>query len=264
MAILESISFKEEIKEYLSKAKEARATLTQQCGVIVGATLGAESGLYLQNYAVCLLNRQIDIFDDSLLLLENDRVPSACIVSRGMIETHAFARLLAKSISKILSEENGKVSVKQCLDIVLRFTNSSRYKEAEQKKLSKGVFNLEDYAFTEQARSRMTSLLATSEHVLNALRALYKEEIDHTKAKESQFEMVYDALSEWVHPSQTSVFHNYVPATHLIPTSQGEIHLHEVAKAQCIQALYFIVDSMSIHEWLLEMGREISRRNLAS
>lgn len=255
--------FKEVISKSLLEAKEARASLTKRQGVIVNAVPGAERGLYLANYAVCLLNRQIDIFDDSLLLLENDRVPSACIVSRGMIETHAFARFLANSISKTLSEKSGKESVEQCLDIVLRFTNSSRYKETEQKKLAKGIFELEDYAFTEQARDRMASSLAASEHVMNALRALYKEELDHTKAKESQFEIVYDALSEWVHPSQTSIFHNYVPATHLVPSSQGEVHLHEVAIVQCVRALQFIMDSMNIHEWLFEMGDEISRRHSA-
>lgn len=256
--------FKDAINKSLSDAKEARAALTKRQGLIVGAIPGANGGLHLANYAVCLLNRQIDIFDDSILLLENNRIPSACIVSRGMIETHAFARLLASSVSKKLSEKDGKESVEQCLDIVLRFTNSSRYKETEQKKLAKGTFKLDDYAFTEQAKSRMSSSVAASEHVMNALRALYKEELDHTKDKESQFEIVYDALSEWVHPSQTSIFHNYVPATHLVPTSQGEVHLHEAARLQCVRALHFITDSKNVHEWLIGLAGEISKRHLAS
>ena len=261
---MESALLKDAISKSLSEAKETRAGLTKRQGIVVNAVPEAGMGLYLANYAVCLLNRQIDIFDDSLLLLENDRIPSACIISRGMIETHAFARLLAHSISKTLSEMSGKESVDQCLDIVLRFTNSSRYKETEQKKLAKGVFELKDYEFTEQAKSRMTSSLAASEHVMNALRALFKEELDHTKAKESQFEIVYDSLSEWVHTSQTSLFHNYVPETHLVPTSQGEVHLHEGALVQCVRALHFITDSKNVHEWLVEMGDEISRRYLAS
>jgi Family of unknown function (DUF5677) len=255
--------FKDVIKKSLSDAKEARAALTKSEGLIVGAIPNADVSHYLSNYALCLLNRQIDIFDDSILLLENNRIPSACIVSRGMIETHAFASYLADSVSKKLSEKKGKESVEQCLDIVLRFTNSSRYKETEQKKLAKGTFKLDDYAFTEQAASRMESSLASSEHVMNALRALYKEEVEHTKAEESQFEIVYDALSEWVHPSQTSIFHNYVPATHLIPTSQGEVHLHEAAILQCIRALLFITDSKNVYEWLLELANEISTRHLA-
>lgn len=252
------------LKEFTAKAlleaKEARANLTKRLGVIVGEVPEAERGRYLANYADCLLNRQIDIFDDSLLLLENDRVASACIVSRGMIETYAFANFLAATLAKTLNEKQGKESAEQCLEIVLRFTNSSRFKETEQKKLSKGVFSVEDYAFTAQARNRMESSLASSEHVMNALRALYKEELEHTGKKESQFEITYDALSEWVHPSQTSIFLNYVPATHLIPTSQGLVHLHDGARTHCVQALHFIVGSKDIHEWLARMAREISLR----
>jgi hypothetical protein len=249
------------IHEALSESKSARASLTKSPGIIVGNLTDASLGTYLTNYSQCLLNRQIDIFDDTLLLLENNRIPSACVISRAMIETYAFAKSLGNSITKILDSKSGQDSVEACIEVILKFTNSSRIKETEQKKLSKGIFRIDGYQFTEEAKDRMLNALATSEHVMNALRAFFKEEIEHTGDKESQFEIVYDGLSEWVHPSQTSVFHNYVPETHLTPTSAGEIHLYDAARLQCIRALHFITDSERIHTWLVSLAGELTLRS---
>lgn len=253
--------FNEIIEEKLKEAKLARSKLVKKPGITVGNKNSPNNGLYLSNYADCLLNRQIDIFDDSILLMEIGRIPSACIISRGMIETYAYSKLLSKKIAKALKNRTGNESVEEALKLIMDFTNSSRLKETEQKKIQNGIFDPSNYMFTEQARHRFENMLAGSEHVMNALRDLYKDELEHTKEKESQFELVYDALSEWVHPSQTSIFHNYVPETHHIPTSLGVLHLHDGAKMACVRALHFITDSMNIYSWTIELANEITRRS---
>ncbi|MCM7804617.1 hypothetical protein [Enterobacter kobei] len=121
--------FKELIEQSLNEAKAARAALNKVNGVVVGKMHNPDQGLYLANYANLLMNRQIDIFDDALLLLENERYQTACVVSRGMIETHAFSRLLNKKVEKILTNQSGRESVDKALDVILGFTNSSRFKK---------------------------------------------------------------------------------------------------------------------------------------
>ncbi len=249
------------VNEAFEQAKKARASLCKKPGIVAGTVFEASPGLYLRNYSQCLLNRQLDIFDDATLLLDNDRIPSACIVSRVMSETYAFAKFLGNTLVKILDKTHGQKSVDDCTNTILRFTNSSRLKETEQKKMFNGIFGLDDYQFTEQAKDRMRLSLAESEHVMNALRSLFKEEIEHTGGNESQLELVYDSLSEWVHPSQTSIFHNYVPDTHLVPTSHGETHLYDVARLQCVRALHFITDSETVHTWLLGLADDIDLRS---
>lgn len=244
----------------MAEAKAARAELKKMPTNFVGIESPTDYGLYLKNYANCLLNRQIDIFDDAVFLLENKRIPSACTISRGMIETYAFAALLSYKVSNVLTTLEDEKSVEAAIEVILGFTNSSRAKEAEQKKLKKGTFKLEDYHFTEQARNRMENMLASSEHVMNALRALYDRELKHTKTDESSFEQAYDILSEWVHPSQTSIFHNYVEETHVISTSVGDIHFFDAATASCVRALHFITDCQNIYNWMIRLAEALSAR----
>ena len=255
------MKFEEIIEKDFDESIKARNILTKKESFVVGNTNNYEMGVYLSNYANCLLNRQLDIFDDTIFLLDNERIQSACIISRGMIETYAFARLLGTKIAKILTDTQGDKSIEESLKIILDFTNSSRFKVSEQKKVDKGIFNLDDYTFTEQAKNRMINFLAGSEHVMDALRSLYKDEMEQTESKESQFELTYDILSEWVHPSQTSIFHYYTPETHSIPTSQGTMHLHDNAKASCARALHFITDCKNVHEWLIELADEMNKRS---
>lgn len=250
----------EETKRLLEECAIARNKITRKRSVIVGITENPDKGLYLTNYANCLLNRQVDIYDDAILLVNNNRFQSACAISRGMIETYALAKYLAKQIGAILAAKDNAGSVDKALELVITFTNSSRFKQTEQKKLEKGVFKIEDFHFTEQAKNRFEHNLASSVHVMNALRDLFQDEMSHTHQKESSFELVYDALSEWVHPSQTSVFHNYTPETHIIPSSLGPVHFFDHARYLSATALHFITHSINIHEWLEALAVEITER----
>ncbi len=253
--------YKELIEQSLNEAKAARAALSKINGIVVGNIHNHDRGLYLTNYANLLLNRQIDIFDDGLLLLENERYQSACTVSRGMIETHAFSRLLNKKVEKILTNQSGHESVDKALDVVLGFTNSSRFKKSEQEKIQKGVFDPNDYMFTGEATHRFKNLLAVSQHVMNALRDLYEDEMKHTNQRESNFELTYDILSEYVHPSQTSIYQYYTPEIHIVPTSVGNIHAYESAQLQCARALHFIVDAKNQHYWSSQLASELTKRS---
>ncbi|HHF3233046.1 TPA: hypothetical protein ACPJ2O_004660 [Vibrio diabolicus] len=248
-------------KERLNLAKEVRESLSHKEGILVGLPHSNDRGMHLSNFANCLLNRQLDIFDDAIFLLENDRIPSACTISRGMIETHAFAKLLATKVAKTLNAKSGKESAEEALDLVIKFINSSRIKETEQKKIKKGVYDPNDYQFTDQAKYRFENMLAASEHVMNALRDVYKNEMKFSGEKQSQIEMAYDLLSEWVHPSQTSIFHNYVPDTHNVPTSLGRVNIFDNAKLQCATALAFIVEAADIHATMTAMAEEITKRD---
>jgi len=255
------MTYNEHTEQNLIEAKAARAELSKVEGVVVGNIFNADRGLYLSNYANLVLNRQIDIFDDSLLLLDNSRFQAACIISRGMIETHAFSRLLNKRIEKILMNQNGIKSVEKCLDVILKFTNSSRFKKSEQEKIKNGTFDPNDFMFTEEAKYRFENFLSVSQHVADALKELYADEKEQTKHKESQFELTYDALSEHVHPSQTSIYQYYTPETHLVPTSMGDIHAYDSAKLQCGRALHFIVDAKNQLNWSSLLAKEITKRS---
>lgn len=250
----------EATKTLLQESKSARKKIKKTTGVIVGETGGFDYGLYLSNYANCILNRQADIYDDTILLIKNNRIQSACAISRGMIETNAFAKHLGRGVAKTLSEKTGEESVFSALELVINFTNSSKFKQNEQKKIAKGIFAMEDFQFTEQTKHRFENNLATSTHVMNALREVFQDEMKHLKRSESSMELLYDALSEWVHPSQTSIFHNYTPETHKIPSSAGTVDLHVHAKYLCANALHLITDSINVHHWLSELALEITLR----
>lgn len=252
--------YRELLEESLNEAKAARAALSKVNGVVVEKMHNPDCGLYLANYANLLMNRQIDIFDDGLLLLENERYQTACIVSRVMIETHAFSRLLNKKVEKILTNQTGPESVDKALKVIIDFTNSSRFKKSEQEKIQKGVFDPNDYAFTEEAKYRFENLLATSQHVMDSLRDLYKDEMKQTNQGESQFELTYDILSEYVHPSQTSIYQYYTPENHFVSTSDGNIHAYEFAQLQCVRALYFILEAKNQHFCSLQLANEMTKR----
>ena len=217
-----------------------------------------EPGDFFANYAGALLNRQIDVFDDAMLLVGNDRVGSACVVSRGMIEAYALAQFAVEEVTRAFENAPSGSKVEKALDITLKFTNSSRFKKSEQEKLKNGVFKLEDYKFTEEAKERMLAELGNNVHVLNALRYLYAREKEETQLNESKHELVYDALSEWVHPSQTSVWLTYATSAQAIETSLGTITLRDAAMNYCSLALHFITASNQIFQHMLEVANVIN------
>ncbi|MES1934633.1 hypothetical protein T35B1_18613 [Salinisphaera shabanensis T35B1] len=177
-----------------------------------------------------------------------------------MIETYAFGNYLYSKLHDLLLRDESASANEAGLELILKFTNSSRYKANEQAKLKKGTFALNDYSFTPQAIERMTMGLAGSEHVMNALRKLYQDERAHLSSDESRFELTYDILSEWVHPSQTSVFHQYVEETHEIRTSVGRIGLFDSATFQCAVAIHFITDANNQYQWAMQLADEMERR----
>lgn len=246
--------FVEIFKKILAEAELSRAQLEVKDVALVGRFAHPPHGDYLRNFARCVLNRQVDIFDDTMLLLKAERVQAACTVSRAMIETYAFSKHLYSKVELAIGGGVTKEAVDSALKAVLKYSNSSRHKVNEQQKMAKGVFSLDDYEFTVEARERMAMGLAANEHVMNALRDLYKEEKSHTGKAESKYEMTYDVLSEWVHPSQTSIFHHYVKETHMIPTSAGVVNLFDSAKFQCSMALHLITDAAAQYDWALALS----------
>lgn len=247
----------ETYNQFFELAKSARKQLAKQDVWLIEQDASATPGDFLRIFSGCLLNRQIDIFDDTILLLQSDRVQAACTVSRAMIETSAFGNHLYSKVERALGSGISRDAVDAALQLVIKFTNSSRYKVNEQEKVAKGRYSLDDYVFTVQARERMAMGLAASEHVMNALREFYKEEKNITGSVESRFEMAYDILSEWVHPSQTSVFHHYVKETQAIPSSIGDVNLFDAARFHCSVALYLIVDASNRYEWAQALAKDM-------
>ena len=80
-----------QVKKILREAKSARAPLRHKQVNLIGNRLLSPVGDYFENFAHSIANRIIDIFDDCILLIKHRRFPSACVLSRGIIETHAYA-----------------------------------------------------------------------------------------------------------------------------------------------------------------------------
>jgi hypothetical protein len=196
---------------------------------------------HFANYAAMIKNRTLDLFDDAASLIAANRVPSACVIARCVMETHAMAIYACEKVEKARTKGAAVVG-----DVILGFINSSRIKVEEQKRLKSGIFALVDYKFTEQAKARMESELASSEHVLNA-----------SKTPESEFELVYSALCEWTHPSQTSLFHAYAKEAQTIPTSAGPISLFDGALLNCARALELVQLAQPLYLHMIEIAGEI-------
>jgi hypothetical protein len=253
------VNIKKLSEKALAEAKAARAKLRKQEVVFVGNAANPEGGKYLSNYAAGLLNRQMDIFDDCILLLQHDRIPAACVLSRGMIETYALAMYAAHTIKDILTKDESAAGAELAVQKTIAFTNSSRFKVTEQKRFKKGVFTLDGYTFTEEAKQRLQLGLATNEQITNALLHLYDAEMKETDRTESRFQLLYGLLSEWVHPSQTSLWHNYAHETQSILTSIGNVQVHDAAKNYCAQALHFMTATDDMYQHMVEMADAISR-----
>lgn len=236
--------------------KDIRKKLQKKDCYFVWDKINKKWSYYIINISNCIYNRQLDIFDDALFLLENNRIPSACILSRCIIETHAFWMLLYDKVSRKI-DDNSKIE--DILNTIIEFTNSSRIKKELQEEFKSWKLEADKYNFTEQALDRMINELAKTKHVMDWLRIVYENEIIDRKIEKSEYELLYNALSEWVHPSQTSVFHNYTTETHLIKTSFGEVHLYDFAKMQCINALWFIQFTQRLYDITFQLWNIIDK-----
>jgi hypothetical protein len=98
---------------------------------------------------------------------------------------------------------------------------------------------------------------AQSIHVLNAMRFLFALELEQSGLKEISYELTYNALSEWVPPSQTSLLHKYAVATHHVETSLGAVSLDERLRYECAGGLRLIQFSGNRHADMVAFGRKL-------
>lgn len=201
----------------------------------------------------------LDIFDDTIFLLDNNKIQSACTICRAMIETHAFLIFTIDKLSKLMEKNN--TTREELIISLLESINSSRAKVDEQKRFKKGKLKLEKYQFTEQAQNRIKNAEAINTNVMDALRNLYKQQVEagitSDIPSEASAEQVYNLLSEWVHPSQTSLFTNYVEETHTITCSLGLIDVFEHAEFLCAQALYYICYFGKNYNVILKLSNDL-------
>jgi len=95
------------------------------------------------------------------------------------------------------------------------------------------------------------------------MRFLFQMELQQTGKKESLFELTYNGLSEWVHPSQTSLFHKYAVDTHRIESSKGAVSLPVRTRWECAQGLYLIQYVGNLHRDMVAFGKRIHDEEIA-
>ena len=235
-------TYKFETEPLLTKCKAIRKNMiTKQC-IIVSNLDNPKVKDYLINFTNCCYNRMLDIFDDTIYLLDKKRIPSACTISRAMIETHSFLVLTIDNVNKILEKkETNRVEI---INTILKSINSSKFKYDDQTKVKNKIIKIEDYNFTPSAQERMLNEESVKTHVNDALKHLYKLEIENGRTTEikteAHSEHLYNLLSEWGHPSQISLFTNYANDTHKISCSLGIVDILDLAEYLCIQALDYI------------------------
>lgn len=195
-----------------------------------------DGGTIYLNYSRTISNRMLSLYDDCVLLLREERIATGCIVARCILETFAVGHFAHSEVTKAYEA----IGVDAAITVALEYVNSSRIKVEEQKRLKNNKFSAKDYYFTKQALGRMQKEEAASKHIMNALRYLFRLEMDRTKQPESQLEFVYEALSEWTHPSQTSLMHAFTPETWDVPTSVGPLSIWDAAISRCSHALFCV------------------------
>jgi hypothetical protein len=249
--------FRKMADESLAASEKARQRLTKKEVVYYG-TRPSTAGLLFINYANMVNNRVIDLYDDTVFLLNNGRIPAACVIARCLMETHAVGLLACRDLERSL-KNNG---LDGAGEVVLRFINSSRFKQEEQDKLKEGKFSLEDLHFTEEAKARMLQESAVSVHVMKAMRYLFELDMKETGNKESGLEIFYSTLCEWTHPSQTSLFHNYAPAAQKIQSRYGTVSLLEAARFSAVNGLRLIQSSENLYELMIGTGKALHQDEL--
>lgn len=238
----------------LAEAAATRAHLQVADVLFLGAMGVADPGRHFANYANMIFNRIVSLYDDCELLLKNQRIPAACVLARCILETYAVGEF---ALSEVVNGFNNG-GLKKAGEMILAYVNSSRNKVEEQKRLKEGLFSADDYFFTCDAITRMQNEEAVSKHILNAMRNLFKQEMAASSRKESMFEMLYEQLSEWTHPSQTSLFHAFAEDTWLVETSVGKISIWDGARGACGQAMHLITATPDLRDRMTEVAKELS------
>jgi hypothetical protein len=222
--------------ELLAHASAARSELQFAKVHVLGRQGIADPGRHFANFENMTANRMLSLYDDCVLLLANERIPAACVLARCILETYAIGEFALFKVARHLKNEG----IEKAGKTVLAYVNSSRIKVEEQKRLKQARFKVADYHFTQQALKRMANEEASAKHILDALRHLYQMEISATGRAESPLELLYEQLSEWTHPSQTSLFHAFAEEAWLVETSLGLVSLWDGARAGCARALHLI------------------------
>jgi hypothetical protein len=196
----------------------------------------------------------LSLYDDCVLLLREDRTASACVLARCILETFAVGHFAQFEVAK--SYESGGAD--KAGPVVLDYVNSSRIKVEEQKRLKKNKFSLNDYHFTAEAVSRMQKEEAASKHIMNALRHLFQLQMEATGQTESALEFVYEVLSEWTHPSQTSLMHAFTKETWNVPTSAGSISVWDAARSACSHGVYCVAGLPELRTRMEALAQKLS------
>jgi hypothetical protein len=238
----------------LDEAAQARKPLVKENVRFLGRDPNANAGDYFANYGRMIKNRMLDLYDDCILLLDNNRVPSACDISRCMMETHAVGAFFCNEVESAL-QKSGIGGVQK---VILRFINSSRMKVDEQKRLKKGVFKAMDFQFTNEARYRMENELAASSHIADSMKYFFERNKEVTNSTESPYQLVYAGLCEWTHPSQTSLFHAYTKDAQAVKTSLGTINILDGARLACAQGMSFITATEGHFQHMLEAAEHLA------
>lgn len=237
------------------KAHKASRAKLERLPVKIFRSSSTTAGELFGNFGNMILNRTIDLFDDAVLLLDHNRLYSACIIARCVMETHAVGMFSQNEMSKCVRAKD----IDAAKEKMLKFINSSRLKQEEQKSFKEGKFTSDDYHFTDEALTRMEAETAVSVHVLNSMRYMYQIELSQTNAKESKLEFVYNALSEMVHPSQGSLLHRYAKETHPVETSLGTIDVRVGKKGNCLKGLAFIQQANRLHNDIETLAEELDQ-----
>ena len=253
-------SLREYAKERLAAVKAARIEQVIRTERYAGPNGRHDSGTNYRNFSRTISNRMLSLYDDCELLITEDRISSACVLARCVIETFAVGHFAQFEIEKALKtggpDKAGRV--------ILEYINSSRLKVEEQKRFKTMKFSASDYHFTEQALERMLKEEAAAKHIMNALRYLFRLEMNTTGRTESQLEFVYEALSEWTHPSQTSLMHAFTREAWDIPTSIGPVSLWDAALECCSDALCCLLDLPELTSQMHQLASQLSAKETAN
>ncbi|WP_048708965.1 DUF5677 domain-containing protein [Microvirga massiliensis] len=176
------------------------------------------------NRIIRSLSRAVDLFDDCIILLENERLTSSLIIARAFFEQAAYTTYILDRAEELSGDLDALEAVLVDLD------NSS-----EQRRRLFAEDPDPNQAHTEAAVAKYgqkTPAISTAELIKSLQRALTKLGDDEGKAR-----LMYSTLSEWSHPTLFSVVHAYTKGVPDTPTSIGMISAAEARRAYIAWAL---------------------------